>query len=97
MRPADALNSETFIIHLKELRRMHPKFTMILDNAGCRKSRMASRLIQSAGGGIKYLPPYNPQMNPIWVQHVVPKRLPAGTLKAWTSSGTQSYKSCKTR
>ena len=80
MRPADALNSETFIEFLKELRRVYPKFAMILDNAGYHKSRMVSRFIESTGGDIKliYLPPYTPQLNPIEVQYAVPKRLLAG-------------------
>ena len=80
MRPADALNSETFIEFLKELRRAYPKFVMILDNAGYHKSRMASRFIESAGGDIKliYLPPHAPQLNPIEVQYMVLKRLLAG-------------------
>ena len=80
MRPADALNSETFIIYLKDLRRVYPKFAVMLDNAGYHKSRMVSRFIESTGGDIKliYLPPYTPQLNPIEVQYAVPKRLLAG-------------------
>ena len=80
MRPADALNSETFIEFLKELRLVYPKFAMILDNAGYHKSRMVSRFIESTGGDIKliYLPPYTPQLNPIEVQYMVLKRLLAG-------------------
>ena len=100
MRPADALNSETFIEFLKELRRVYPKFAMMLDNTGYHKSRMVSRFIESTGGDIKliYLPPHAPQLNLIgcstWRSSAC---WPAGTLRAWTSSGTQLYKSCKTR
>ena len=67
MRPADALNLGTFIICLKELRWIHTKFAMILDNAGCHKSLVASRFIEPTGGDIKliYLPPHAPQINPI--------------------------------
>ena len=80
MRPADALNSETFIIHLKELRRVYPKFAMILDNAGYHKSHMVSRFIESAGGDIMliYLPLHTPQLNSIEVQYMALKRLLAG-------------------
>ena len=99
MRPAAALNSATFMEFLKELRRAYPKFATMLDNAGYHKSRVASRFVESTGGDIKliYLPPHAPQLNPIEVQCMALKRLPAGTLWAWTSSGTQSYKSYKTR
>ena len=80
MRPADALNSETFIEFLKELQQTYPKFAMILDNAGYHKSLMVSRFIGSTGGDVKliYLPPYTPQLNPIEVQWRVLKRLLAG-------------------
>ncbi len=80
MRPADALNSETFIEFLKELRRVYPKFAMILDNAGYHKSLLVSRFIESTGEDIRliYLPPYTPQLNRIEVQWRVLKRLLAG-------------------
>ena len=80
MRPADALNSATFISYHKELRQTHPKFVMILDNAGYHKSLVVSRFIESTGGDIKliYLPPYTPQLNPIEVQYMALKRLLAG-------------------
>ena len=65
---------------LKELRRAHPKFVMVLDNAGYHKSLVASRFVESTGGDVKlvYLPPHAPQLNPIEVQYVVLKRLLAG-------------------
>ncbi len=80
MRPADALNSETFIEFLKELRQTCPKLVMMLDNAGYRKSRVASRFIESTGGDVKliYLPPHAPQLSPIEVQYMALKRPLAG-------------------
>ena len=93
-RPADAPNLETFMEFLKEPRQAYPKFAMMLDNAGYHKSLAASRFTGSTGGDVKlvYLPPHAPQPNPVEAQYVAPKRLPAGTLRAWTSSGTQSRK-----
>ena len=79
-RLADALNSETFMEFLKELRQAYPKFAMMLDNAGYHKSLAASRFIGSTGGNIEliYLPPHAPQPNPIEAQYVALKRLLAG-------------------
>ena len=79
-RPADAPNLETFMEFLKEPRQAYPKFAMMLDNAGYRKSLAASRFTGSTGGDVKlvYLPPHAPQPNPIEAQYVAPKRLPAG-------------------
>ena len=80
IRPADALNSETLIEFLKELRQIYPKFAMMLDNAGCHKSLVVSRFTGSTGGDIKliYLPPYTPQLNPTGVRYMALKRLLAG-------------------
>ncbi len=79
MRPADALNSETFIEFLKELRQTHPKFVIMLDNAasqiprGAPVHRVGRRERQTGTSA-----PARPQMNPIEVQYMVLKRLLAG-------------------
>ena len=95
MRPADALNSETFISCLKGLRHIRTKFAMTLDNAGYRRYRMAVQFMESAGGDNRWmcLPPHTPSWarsrRSIWRSSA---RWPAGTLRAWTSSGTQLRK-----
>ena len=60
-RPAIALNSETFIEFLKELRQIYPKFVMILDNAGIRSlSWCPSSYRQPAGTSSWHICPRTP-------------------------------------
>ena len=63
----DSANSETFQEFLGEIRRDHPKFYMVLDNASCHKSKATTEYVESAGDDItlEFLPPYTPQLNPI--------------------------------
>ena len=42
---ADAANSETFKDALDEILKIHPKITIILDNAACHKSRSAGEYV----------------------------------------------------
>ena len=63
----DSANSETFQEFLEEIRRDHPKFYMVLDNASCHKSKAIRKYLESTGDDIafEFLPPYTPQLNPI--------------------------------
>ena len=63
----DSANSKTFQKFLEEIRRDHPKFYMVLDNASCHKSKAIQKYLESAGDDIafEFLPPYTPQLNPI--------------------------------
>ena len=73
----DALNPGTFIGFLGWLLEKIPRFVLVLDNAGYHKSGKASRFIESTNGSIRliFLPPHTPQLNPIEIQWIVPKRL----------------------
>ena len=65
----DSANSETFQEFLEGIRRDHPKFYMVLDNASCHKSKAIQKYVKSAGDDIalEFLspPPYTPQLNPV--------------------------------
>ena len=67
IKAVDSANSETFQEFLEEIRRDHPKFYMVLDNASCHKSKTIREYVESAGDDIalEFLPPYTPQLNPI--------------------------------
>ena len=63
----DSTNSETFHEFLDEIRRDHPRFCMILDNASYHKSKAVREYVGSTRGNIEleFLPPYTPQLNPV--------------------------------
>ena len=67
MRIADSTNSETFKEFMEDVRKSHPKFYMVLDNASYHKSRTVNEYVEGSGGDIKqeFLPPYTPQLNQI--------------------------------
>ncbi len=44
---------------------LKPGDTVMLDNLGAHHNQRAKQLIESAGGQIKWLPPYSPDMSPI--------------------------------
>lgn len=66
---ADAANSETFKDALGEILKIHPKITIILDNAAYHKSRSAGEYVAEVNSepGKEavpiYLPPYTSQLN----------------------------------
>ena len=67
IRIVDQANSETFQEFLDEIRRDHPRFCMILDNASYHKSKAVREYVESTRGSIEleFLPPYTPQLNPV--------------------------------
>ena len=67
IRIVDLTNSETFQEFLKEIRRDHPRFCMILDNASYHKSKAVREYVESTRGNIEleFLPPYTSQLNPV--------------------------------
>ena len=67
IRIVDSTNSETFQEFLEEIRRDHPKFYMVLDNASYHKSKAVMEYVKSAGDDVEleFLPQYTPQLNPI--------------------------------
>ena len=67
VKTVDSTNPETFQEFLEWIRRDHPKFYMVLDNASCHKSKTIRKYVESAGDDItlEFLPPYTPQLNPI--------------------------------
>ena len=67
IRIVDRANSETFQEFLEEIRRDHPRFCMILDNASYHKSKAVREYVESRGGDVEleFLPSYTPQLNPV--------------------------------
>jgi transposase len=44
---------------------LRPGDIVVMDNLSCHKSAEVSRLINSAGASVRYLPAYSPDLNPI--------------------------------
>ena len=67
VRVADSANSETFKEFLEDVRKSHPKFYMVLDNASYHKSHKIREYVAGTGGDVKleFLPPRTPQLNQI--------------------------------
>ncbi len=67
VRMADSANSDTFKELLEDVRRIHPKFYMVLDNASYHHSHTVSEYVAGTGGDIEleFLPPRTPQLNQI--------------------------------
>ena len=63
IRIVESTNSGTFQEFLEEIRRDHPQFFMVLDNASYHKSKAVREYVGSAGGDIEleFLPPYTPR------------------------------------
>ena len=57
----------TFREFLEEIRRDHPQFYMVPDNASYHKSKAVKEYVESIGGdvGLEFLPPYTPQLSPV--------------------------------
>ena len=67
VRIVDATNSETFKQFMEDVRRDHPRFYMVLDNASYHKSHVVNDYVKDTNGDIEleHLPPYTPQLNQI--------------------------------
>ena len=67
VRMADSANSETFKEFLEDVRKSHPKFYMVLDNASYHRSGTVSEYVAGTGGDVEleFLPPRTPQLNQI--------------------------------
>jgi transposase len=44
---------------------LRPGDIVIMDNLACHKAAEVARLVAAAGAGVRYLPPYSPDLNPI--------------------------------
>jgi transposase len=62
-----ATDGEVFDAYVEEVlvAVLKPGDIVMLDNLGAHRSQRAKQLIESAGGQIKWLPPYSPDMSPI--------------------------------
>ena len=67
VRIAESTNSETFKEFMEDVRKSHPKFYMVLDNASYHHSHTVNEYVAGSGGNIEleFLPPYTPQLNQI--------------------------------
>jgi transposase len=62
--PVDA---EVFTAYLEQVLcpQLHAGDTLILDNLSTHKIQIVRRLLSARGVGLRYLPPYSPDLNPI--------------------------------
>jgi transposase len=62
--PVDA---EVFTVYLEQVLcpQLHAGDTLILDNLSTHKIQNVRRLLSACGVGLRYLPPYSPDLNPI--------------------------------
>jgi transposase len=62
--PVDA---EVFTVYLEQVLcpQLHQGDTLILDNLSTHKIQNVTRLLSVRGVGVRYLPPYSPDLNPI--------------------------------
>ncbi len=62
--PVDA---EVFTVYLEQVLcpQLRAGDTLILDNLATHKVQNVSRLLSACGVGLRYLPPYSPDLNPI--------------------------------
>ena len=62
--PVDA---EVFTVYLEQVLcpQLHEGDTLILDNLSTHKIQNVHRLLSACGVGLRYLPPYSPDLNPI--------------------------------
>jgi transposase len=60
-------DNDVFLAFCKEdlLPRLKPGQTVVLDNLGAHRSAEVIELFQQRGIGLKFLPPYSPELNPI--------------------------------
>ena len=62
--PVDA---EVFTVYLQQVLWpcLHPGDTLILDNLATHKIQRVGQILSDRGVGLRYLPPYSPDLNPI--------------------------------
>ena len=62
-----AVDAEVFTIYLEQVLcpQLREGDTLILDNLSTHKIQNATRLLSARGVGLRYLPPYSPDLNPI--------------------------------
>ena len=62
--PVDA---EVFTVYLEQVLcpQLREGDTLVLDNLSTHKIQNVSRLLSARGVGVRYLPPYSPDLNPI--------------------------------
>jgi transposase len=62
--PVDA---EVFTVYLQQVLgpQLRPGDILILDNLSTHKIQNVARLVSARGAGVRYLPPYSPDLNPI--------------------------------
>jgi transposase len=64
-RTAERMNSQEYILFLKQLRKKHEKLCLIIDNARWHLTKKVEAYIKVQGIKIIQLPPYSPELNPI--------------------------------
>jgi transposase len=62
-----AVDAEVFTVYLEQVLcpQLREGDTLILDNLATHKIQNAARLLSARGIGLRYLPPYSPDLNPI--------------------------------
>jgi len=62
-----AVDAEVFTVYLERVLgpQLHVGDTVILDNLSTHKIQNVGRLLAARGVGVRYLPPYSPDLNPI--------------------------------
>jgi len=62
-----AVDAEVFTVYLEQVLcpQLRAGDTLILDNLSTHKIQNAARLLSARGVGLRYLPPYSPDLNPI--------------------------------
>jgi transposase len=61
------MNGEAFLAYVEQVLvpALRPGDVVVMDNLGCHKSAAVLDAIESAGAGLRFLPPYSPDFNPI--------------------------------
>ncbi len=61
------INGESFLAYVEQILvpTLKPNDIVVIDNLGSHKSQAVRKAIRSAGAGLRFLPPYSPDLNPI--------------------------------
>jgi len=64
---AGPVDAEVFTVYLQQVLGpcLHPGDTLILDNLATHKVQRVGQILADRGVGLRYLPPYSPDLNPI--------------------------------
>ncbi len=62
-----AMNGDAFLAYVRRVLvpALRPGDVVILDNLGCHKGAAVREAIEAVGAGLRFLPPYSPDLNPI--------------------------------